>query len=64
MRKPDPTNDQPSTATPSALKRGQSAQVQRDKRSKLALKANMARRKAQVRARDTEAADHGSTEYE
>ena len=36
----------------SALKRGQSAQVQRDLRSKAALKTNMARRKAQVRARD------------
>ena len=34
------------------LKRGQSAQMQRDLRSKAALKANMARRKAQVRARD------------
>ena len=46
------------------LKRGQSAQMQRDMRSKLALKANMARRKAQVRARDTEAADKGSPENE
>ena len=43
---PNPTDGSP------PLKRGQSAQVQRDLRSKAALKANMARRKAQVRARD------------
>ena len=42
----------------SALKRGQSAQAQRDLRSKAALKTNMARRKAQVRARD----EHGPGE--
>ena len=44
------------------LKRGQSAQAQRDKRSKLALKSNMARRKAQMRARDTEAAHQSGTD--
>ena len=52
------------------LKRGQSAQVQRDLRSKAALKANMARRKAQmrgkaqVRGRETEASDQGSPQDE
>ena len=56
MTKPvDP--DAPETAP---LKRGQSAQVQRDLRSKAALKANMARRKAQVRGKETEVADQGS----
>jgi hypothetical protein len=55
---------------PAPLKRGQSAQAQRDLRSKAALKANMARRKAQVlgkaqvRGRETEAADQGSPEDE
>jgi hypothetical protein len=64
MNKP-PVPDQPqSLSAAPPLKRGQSAQVQRDLRSKAALKANMARRKAQVRGRETEAADQGSPEDE
>jgi hypothetical protein len=51
MSKPVQTNSPQSPAEPTPMKRGQSAQAQRDKRSKEALKANMARRKAQVRAR-------------
>ena len=46
------------------LKRGQSAQVQRDLRSKAALKANMARRKAQMRGKEIEDAEQGSPEDE
>ena len=67
MNKPVDTNTPQSTAEPAALKRGQSAQVQRDLRSKAALKANMARRKAQVsgkaqaRGKDAGAATDGST---
>ena len=44
------------------LKRGQSEQVQRDLRSKAALKANMARRKAQTRARDDQDADQATSD--
>jgi hypothetical protein len=51
MSKPVQTNGPQSPADATPMKRGQSAQAQRDKRSKAALKANMARRKAQVRAR-------------
>ena len=60
MRKPfhPVLSESPANAAP--LKRGQSAQVQRDLRSKAALKANMARRKAQLRDRETEAPDQGS----
>ena len=54
---PDPIQPERADAAP-PLKRGQSAQVQRDLRSKAALKANMARRKAQVRARDDQDLDH------
>ena len=64
MSKPDQTDDQPGLAEPIVLKRGQSAQVQRDLRSKAALKANMAKRKAQMRGRETEASDQGSPEDE
>ena len=49
-------------AATAVLKRGQSAQVQRDLRSKAALKANMARRKAQMRGKEAEAANQGSPE--
>lgn len=52
--------EQPDTTPP--LKRGQSAQVQRDLRSKAALKTNMARRKAQARAREAQDADQNSPE--
>ena len=61
MSKPPDTN---ATASPPALKRGQSAQVQRNLRSKAALKANMARRKAQVRGKETEAPHQGSPQDE
>lgn len=44
------------------LKRGQSAQMQRDLRSKAALKANMARRKAQVRAREDQDAGEDTSD--
>ena len=68
-----PVNPNASETAP--LKRGQSAQVQRDLRSKAALKANMARRKAQVsdkaqmrgaqmRGKETEAADQGRPQDE
>lgn len=36
---------------------GNARKISRDKRLKVALKANMAKRKAQVRARDTETGD-------
>lgn len=52
----------PDAAATAVLKRGQSAQVQRDLRSKAALKANMARRKAQMRGKEAEAANQGSPE--
>ena len=48
MNKPDTPKDARTASTQATLKRGQSAQVQRDLRSKAALKANMARRKAQI----------------
>jgi hypothetical protein len=64
MSEPVKTKGPHATTDPAPLKRGQSAQVQRDKRSKAALKANMARRKAQGRARDTEAANQGNPEDE
>ncbi len=61
----DTSRSKTSIDTP-VLKRGQTAQAQRDARSKLALKANMARRKAQVRARDDKRddkdADQGTPE--
>jgi hypothetical protein len=58
MSKPVQTNSPQSPADAPPMKRGQSAQAQRDKRSKAALKANMARRKAQVRAR-SDPEEHG-----
>ena len=76
MNKSVETNGQVSIAEPAPQKRGQSAQAQRDLRSKAALKANMARRKAQVlgkaqvsgkaqiRGKETEAATQGSPEDE
>jgi hypothetical protein len=64
MNKPAETQAPHGTAEPAQLKRGQSAQVQRDLRSKAALKANMAKRKAQIRGKETEAADQGSPEDE
>ena len=70
MTKSDAPGDHNSPQMPAPLKRGQSAQAQRDLRSKAALKANMARRKAQVlrkaqiRGKETEAADQGSPEDE
>ena len=54
----------PNAPETAPLKRGQSAQVQRDLRSKAALKANMARRKAQMRGKETEVADEGSPKTE
>ena len=65
----------PNAPETAPLKRGQSAQVQRDLRSKAALKANMARRKAQVSGKaqiqgaqipgkETEAADQGRPQDE
>jgi hypothetical protein len=64
MSEPVKTKGPPAPPDPAPLKRGQSAQVQRDTRSKAALKANMARRKAQGRARETEAANQGGPEDE
>ncbi len=76
MTKPDDLGPVHSDQMPAPLKRGQSAQVQRDLRSKAALKANMARRKAQVsgkaqgadkaqvQAKETEAANQRSPEDE
>jgi hypothetical protein len=61
MSNPVQTNGPQSPADATPMKRGQSAQAQRDKRSKAALKANMARRKAQVRAR-SDPEDHGDPE--
>jgi hypothetical protein len=63
IKKPDPA-DPTGVSQPLPLKRGQSAQALRDKRSKEALKANMARRKAQVKVRKTEASDQGGPEHE
>lgn len=60
----------PNAKEPAPLKRGQTAQVQRDLRSKAALKANMARRKAQVsgkaqiRGKETQGADQGRPQDE
>jgi hypothetical protein len=70
MSKPFDPDPPERPANPAPLKRGQSAQVQRDLRSKAALKANMARRKAQIsgktqaRGKETEAATQGSPEDE
>jgi hypothetical protein len=62
MNTPDDKSGPEHASANPLLKRGQTAQMQRDKRSKLALKANMARRKEQARARETEAANQGSPE--
>ena len=76
MTKPNDPKGAADAQMPAPLKRGQSAQVQRDLRSKAALKANMARRKAQVSGKaqdadkaqilgkETEAADQGRPEDE
>ena len=70
MNKSVEINGEVSKAEPAPQKRGQSAQAQRDLRSKAALKANMARRKAQVsgkaqfRGKEIEAATQGSPEDE
>ena len=63
IKSPDPVA--PSDASDAVpLKRGQSAQVQRDLRSKAALKANMAKRKAQMRGKETEAVVQNSPNNE